>query len=234
MTRWSLVAPSQERNFIMSPLGFYIICLLASNFITALGGIMEAQWVGARAITEGPACTTQAFTLQLGNNAAALWTAVISVSALRTFVFRARPLSKSVAVPVIAVLWIGMIVFDGLASTIFADHSGSFFYGVANMWCWITPTHRTARLAIQYVWMWVSSFLSAVCFVLVFLSVRGHITVKRDGQSRSVRWNRRAFNSFALGSGEEQYGALVGNVGKTMCWLVPIDGQLFRLTARSA
>ena len=42
---------------------------------------------------------------------------------------------------------------DGLASTIFADHSGSFFYGIASMWCWITPTHRTARLAIQYIWV---------------------------------------------------------------------------------
>jgi hypothetical protein len=53
------MSSSQERNFIMSPLGFYIICLLASNFIIALGGLMEAQWVGARGITEGPACTTQ-------------------------------------------------------------------------------------------------------------------------------------------------------------------------------
>ena len=49
----------QERSFIMSPLGFYIICLFASNFISSIGGVIEAHWVGASAITQGPTCTTQ-------------------------------------------------------------------------------------------------------------------------------------------------------------------------------
>ncbi|KAF8575428.1 hypothetical protein K439DRAFT_747958 [Ramaria rubella] len=48
------MSSAQERNFITSPLGFYIICLLASYFISAVGGVMESQWIGARAITEGP------------------------------------------------------------------------------------------------------------------------------------------------------------------------------------
>ena len=49
----------QERNFILSPLGSYIICLFASNFISSIGGVMEVEWVGAKAITQGPACSTQ-------------------------------------------------------------------------------------------------------------------------------------------------------------------------------
>ena len=72
--------------------------------------------------------------------------------------------------------------------------------------------------------MWISALVSAVCFLLVFLSVRGNMTVKRDGRRRSVRWSRRTFNSYALGNGEEHYGELVGTVGKTLCWLVLVDG----------
>lgn len=77
--------------------------------------------------------------------------------------------------------------------------------------------------------MWVWSAISAVCFFLVFLSVRGNITVKRDAAGRNVRFNKRAFDSYALGSGYEQYGVLVGTVGKTMCWFVHVNELYFQI-----
>lgn len=77
--------------------------------------------------------------------------------------------------------------------------------------------------------MWGWSFVSAVCFFLVFLSVRGHVTIKRDGLGRKFKWHKPAFDPYALGRGDEQYGPLVGTVGKTMCWLVVIDDLSIRL-----
>lgn len=115
--------------------------------------------------------------LQLGSNATALWIGAISVSALRTFVFRANPLSRMVTLPLICALWTAIVIFgmyawcvvallsnfslDAVASTLFDNHSGDFFYGIAFMWCWITPSHRAARLFTQYVWVSPPEFTSA-------------------------------------------------------------------------
>ena len=71
--------------------------------------------------------------------------------------------------------------------------------------------------------MWVWSLVSAVCSLLVFLSVRGNIKAKRGGPGRIVRWSKRAIALYAQERGDEQYGTLVGTVGKTMCWLVILD-----------
>ncbi|KAF8506152.1 hypothetical protein BU17DRAFT_101011 [Hysterangium stoloniferum] len=211
------MASTQERNFITSPLGFYIISLLVGNYISAIGGILELQWIGPRTITQGPACTMQAIFLQLGNNATALWMGVLSISALRTFMLRARVCPKYVALPLICFLWACMIVFDFAASTIFKhSFSSTFFYGPAGMWCWITPHNRVARMVTLYGWMWFWSFVSAICFLLVLLSVRGNIVVKVEASGSTFKWRARSFDRYAFGGVEEQYGNLVGGVGKTM------------------
>jgi hypothetical protein len=52
-----------------------------------------------------------AILLQLGNNATALWIGILSISALRTFMFRARPWPKYVTFPLIFFVWAFMIAF---------------------------------------------------------------------------------------------------------------------------
>lgn len=53
------MASDKERGFLTSPCGLYIACLLTSNFISALGGVIEVEWIGSQEIVQGSTCTTQ-------------------------------------------------------------------------------------------------------------------------------------------------------------------------------
>lgn len=46
-------APSREYIFFHTQLGLYAACLLAMNFITAVGGMIGTTWIAQRGISEG-------------------------------------------------------------------------------------------------------------------------------------------------------------------------------------
>jgi hypothetical protein len=51
------------------------------------------------------------------------------------------------------------------------------YFGIAGLWCWITPAYPIPRYATSYLLMLISGGISLILYLLVFFRLRGNITV---------------------------------------------------------
>ena len=51
------------------------------------------------------------------------------------------------------------------------------YYGISGYWCWITPAYSTEQYTSEYLFMFASAGSSFILYLLVFLRLRGNITI---------------------------------------------------------
>ena len=51
------------------------------------------------------------------------------------------------------------------------------YFGIAGLWCWITPAYPIPRYTTSYLLMFISAGCSFIFYLLVFFRLRGNITV---------------------------------------------------------
>ncbi|CAL1695298.1 unnamed protein product [Somion occarium] len=154
---------------------WYFLSLMVSDLVQAVGGIINIQWISDAAVTDGPLCTAQGALKQLGDVGVALASLAIAIHTFSVIVFKWRPSSKPIiAFTVLSVIWLFLIL---IVSISFATHKGRTYYGNTQYWCWITSAYPVQRIALEYVWMWISSLLNIVLYVPIALVLKGVIAV---------------------------------------------------------
>ncbi|KAF7333105.1 Git3 domain-containing protein [Mycena venus] len=145
--------------FVRSHVAAYLISLLFSDIIQAVGSILNARWILEMTVVVGDVCTIQGVLKQTADVATAFWTFVI---ALHTFCHVCLGVQ-----PGRIALWttllggwsgIGLIVIIG--PTTQNTHLHGSFYGISGYWCWISPAYTTLHTTLDY--MFASRELSAL------------------------------------------------------------------------
>lgn len=168
-----------ERIFVTTPLGIYIISLLFSSLLSAIGASVNIQWVKARTIEAGSLCGTQATLLQFGNLGTAFFILYISAHTFNVVVLRKAVARWVLALSVVS-LWALVLFLDLAGPLLVPKDPFNAFYGPAGSWCWITTPYVKSQKSLQAVPMIIVSGLSIILFGFILARARqggpNHIT----------------------------------------------------------
>ncbi|KAI0766916.1 hypothetical protein BD413DRAFT_568049 [Trametes elegans] len=214
---------STARNlFLRSHVAAYFICMLLCDLAQTAGSIMSMRWYNQMAVVYEPYCTAQGVVKHVSDVGTALWSLII---ALNTFwiLFLRWKLRKVVLFAAVIGGWssIGALVTAG-PTGIHMTENGPF-YAISGLWCWISNEYPSERITLDYMIMFLSALLTFLMYILVFLRLRGNISV--HGWRVSIYLRRRAlehsFQSVDTHAVNVAKGMLLYPIGYTVL-LLPI------------
>ncbi|KII93803.1 hypothetical protein PLICRDRAFT_171510 [Plicaturopsis crispa FD-325 SS-3] len=107
----------------------------------------------------------------IGDIGVALTSLVIGIDTFNVVVLRWTA-PKQTALVVLGVMWLFISLVVGLSYRI---HQGEGFYGDTQYWCWITDRFRAEQIVLDYLWIWIASFLNCIIYGILALVVNGFI-----------------------------------------------------------
>ncbi|KAF7375182.1 hypothetical protein MSAN_00404800 [Mycena sanguinolenta] len=162
---------SREYVFFNTVLGNYAACLLISNIISSVAGMMGLDQLLHGGIQEGTYCTTQAIVMQVGNFAGAYFTIAIAIHTVNSLVLKRRQ-STWVCIITICVGWIASGV-NAAAPLFTKDTSAGPLYGISGLSCGIREVYPRTLFFFHLFPIFITSIMSALLYSLIFLVLRG-------------------------------------------------------------
>lgn len=166
----------EEHKFIRTHVAIYFFSLLLCDLAQGIGALLNTRWISQGGLEIGSYCTAQAVIKQTGNVGTALWSFVIAVHTFDVLFLRWH-IANHVCYGTLVGVWafLGFIVI--LGPSVVESRARGPFYGISGYWCWITPSYPVERYALEYLFMFASAGLSFILYFLVFLRLRGNVSV---------------------------------------------------------
>ena len=165
-----------EHKFIRTHVAAYFFSLLLCDLAQGIGALLNTRWIAQGGLEVGSFCTAQAVIKQTGNVGTALWSFVIAVHTFDVLFLRWH-IADYVCYGTLVGVWafLGFIVILGPA--VVESRARGPFYGITGYWCWITAAYPVERYGLEYLFMFASAGLSFILYFLVFLRLRGNVSV---------------------------------------------------------
>ncbi|KAI1849907.1 hypothetical protein JX265_013494 [Neoarthrinium moseri] len=164
---WALLLQTRPNQFLV-----LIYCLLFADMQQALAFLLNACWLRMDAVAVGTAaCWAQGWFVSVGDLASSVF---ITAIAAHTYlgVARGYHLPSRVFYAGIAALWgfvYGMAVL-GVLITENGRRVGGL-YVRAGAWCWINASYQDLRLALHYLWIFISLGVTSVIYFSIYLTL---------------------------------------------------------------
>ncbi|TEA11995.1 hypothetical protein C8034_v006952 [Colletotrichum sidae] len=147
--------------------------LLLADIQQALAFMLNAAWLTRDGIVvETPTCWAQGWFVSTGDLASSAFITTIAVHTYLSVV-REYKLPTWAFYTTISSVWFFVYAF-AVAGVIItgngADHGGLYVRAAA--WCWVNVRYEAMRLYLHYLWMFVSFFVTAALYVLIFNHIR--------------------------------------------------------------
>jgi len=162
-----------RQHLIQVPADLFMLSLFIADLIQALGGVMNVKWVHDQRVYQGGFCTAQGAIQQLGETIVALVTLVIAVHTFSTVWWGKGVKSCLTAAIIMGIVWLFVSLYVGLGIGLNIHKS----YITPTFWCWLGPNYKAEIITGEYLWFWVTLFLSLILYTPLFLWSRGNITV---------------------------------------------------------
>jgi len=184
-TRWYR---REEYLFVRTPVAAYFVSLLCCEFIQAIGSLYNGRWIRLGAVQLDQSCTTQGIFKQAADVGTAMWSLAIALHTFSVLALQVEPTSKLTLFGTLIAGWSGIcaIVICGPAVVNTAQRGP--FFGILGSWCSISNGYLTSQITLDYLFMFIATFFCFVIHLLVYLRLRGYITLRGWGMS----FNRHA------------------------------------------
>ncbi|KAF8207160.1 hypothetical protein K438DRAFT_1714041 [Mycena galopus ATCC 62051] len=202
-------ADSREYVFFNTVLGNYAACLLISNIINSIAGIMGLNQLMHGGIQEGAYCTTQAIVMQVANFAGAYFTIAIAIHTVNSLVLKKRQ-STWVCITTISVGWMTSAVL-AVAPLLYKTGATGSMYGISGLSCGIRDVYPRSLFFFHLLPIFITSIMSALLYSLIFLVLRGTLVI-RGGLKFSLDPNER------WGGNVQNYHRFVARIARSMLW----------------
>ncbi|KAH9029857.1 hypothetical protein EDB85DRAFT_1501776 [Lactarius pseudohatsudake] len=203
----------REVFFFRSQLGQYAFSLLLSKWISSLGGLITVKWVYEGGITTGPSCAAQGALNELGEFGSSFFVVAMGIHTFNTLVLRNR--QPQWVGPVVTTLgWASALAVGAGPLTISSRASGPL-YNIGSLTCGFSKSSPIPHMLLFFVPVFLASLLSAIVYSLIFLILRGTLTINGGlrfqlDPERRLRLRNETF---------EEYQRFVYSVARTMLWL---------------
>jgi len=199
--------------FFRSQLGQYAFSLLLSKWFSALSGLITIKWIREGGVATGSVCASQGALYELGEFGSAFFVVAMGLHTFNTLVLRNR--QPQWVGPVVASLgWIAAFAV-GAGPLIMSDRDGGPLYNIGHLSCGFSRSSPVAHMLLFFLPMFIGSLSSAIVYSLIFLVLRGSITINGGlrfqlDPERRLRVRNQTF---------EEYQRFVYSVSRTMLWL---------------
>ncbi|KAF8608910.1 hypothetical protein BDV93DRAFT_433097, partial [Ceratobasidium sp. AG-I] len=173
---WAAITGSgpTDKPFLRTHIGAYFLSLMTADLAQTIGGILNIRWIAGHHVAVGRFCTAQAAIKQFADVGAAMWSAVIAIHTFRLLFFNAHT-SNLVCFTTLAVVWSGIIAIVAVGPTVIESKEKGDYFGISGYWCWITSSYSVERFCLEYLFMFVSAFVSLVVYTMIFFRLRGNL-----------------------------------------------------------
>lgn len=157
------------------PTDILMFSLFIADLLQAISSVMDLKWVGSGHVEVGEFCSAQGIIKQLGQVGVALSTLAI---ALYTFigVWMGMPIqSNRVTGAIIGVVWLFISLLT-LLGNVLNDRAREGFERPTPYWCWIGEPFFMWRLFGEYLWLWITLFISIITYIPLYFWSCGNIT----------------------------------------------------------
>jgi hypothetical protein len=125
---------------------------------------------------------------QLGETGVALATLAIGIQNFVSLWWLKKP-NLRIALAAIAIQWIFVVVFVAVGFDVHTHPSKDEYYAIpTRYWCWLGEHYFGERLAGEYLWLWITLFVSTLLYIPLFLWYLGKIG---EDDKRWYKPNRR-------------------------------------------
>ncbi|KAF6839169.1 integral membrane protein [Colletotrichum musicola] len=147
--------------------------LLLADIQQSLAFLLNAAWLRRGGIiVETPTCWAQGWFISTGDLASS---AFITTIAIHTYlsVVREYKLPTWAFYTMIMTVWffIYALAIAGIIITNNGADDGGLYVRAA-AWCWVNVRYEAMRLYLHYLWMFLSFFVTAVLYILIFNHIR--------------------------------------------------------------
>ncbi|THH15654.1 hypothetical protein EW146_g4859 [Bondarzewia mesenterica] len=184
---WTRV-PWDKWRLLAEPMDIFMLSLLCSDVLQAVGAFLNFKWVTEGKVYSGPYCTAQGAIQQLGETGVAMATFVISVHTFIAVMWRRGTHSRLAAFIVVGFIWLYVILFVGLGVGLHKSKD-DMYDTPTPYWCWIGGQFKAERIAGEYFWLWLALFTSVIVYVPLYFWSQGRLTVDPSCWWR-FRWHR--------------------------------------------
>lgn len=146
----------------------YVIALFTAEVIQGLGHAFSLKWVIEGELHVGTFCTAQAVLRQIGDLGVALATLTIAVQTFVAIWWLKDP-SKLITFISVGIQWIVTTLIVGIGYGMHTKPPNEYYAHPVPYWCWIGQRYKSGWLGGEYVWLWLTLFVSFVLYLLLFL-----------------------------------------------------------------
>lgn len=193
--------------------------LLLADMLQSLAFILSVKWVAEKQIlATAPACYAQGLLLQIGDPGSGLFVFAISVHTFLLVSMR-RKLPYRVFVAIVVGLWAFIILLVILPPALFGRDAfvpsdawvgfyRSYFQrcklAISNetcIQCWISEEHKTCRLWLHYIWIFISEFGTVCLYAIAVFQLRQQISksaILESSQAQNLQRLRRVVGYMVL------------------------------------
>ncbi|KAI1797431.1 hypothetical protein LXA43DRAFT_1089296 [Ganoderma leucocontextum] len=201
-----------SKAFFHTQFGAYIASLMLSNALSSLGMMVNSQWAADKMVTEGTLCNAQGILSQIGDMGGAYFSGTIAIHSFNSLVFR----NKVPGWLCLAATIFGWLVAILLAATPTWIPHLPFgpIYGINELSCGISIEHPIFSVVLHLLPLLLGAVVSVIFYTLLFLILRGTLSIK-DGiklnLNRSHRWSTSS-------TATVEYQRFIAAVARSMLW----------------
>ncbi|KAH9057825.1 hypothetical protein EDB87DRAFT_973535 [Lactarius vividus] len=204
---------AREVFFFRSQLGQYAFSLLLSKWISSLGGLITIKWVYEGGVTTGPSCAAQGALNELGEFGSSFFVVAMGIHTFNTLVLRNR--QPQWVGPVVTTLGWASALAVGTGPLTISSHANGPLYDIGSLMCGFSKSSPIPHMLLFFIPVFLASLLSAIVYSLIFLILRGTLTINGGlrfqlDPERRLRLRNETF---------EEYQRFVYSVARTMLWL---------------
>ncbi|KZL63548.1 integral membrane protein [Colletotrichum incanum] len=147
--------------------------LLLADIQQALAFLLNASWLSRNAIVvESTTCWAQGWFISTGDLASSAFITTIAVHTYLSVV-RDYKLPTWAFWTMVGSVWffIYALAVAGIIITNNGAADGGLYVRAA-AWCWVNVRYEAMRLYLHYLWMFVSFFITAILYILIFNHIR--------------------------------------------------------------
>ncbi|CDO76994.1 hypothetical protein BN946_scf184298.g21 [Trametes cinnabarina] len=223
-----------SRAFFHTQLGAYIASLMLSNALSSISMVVNVQWAADKSVKDGKLvlhkmtgewnavsdnvtlkgmlCNTQGILMQIGDTGGAYFTGAIAVHTFNTLVLRNK-LPGWICLAASILGWL-VAIFMAATPTWVRNPTLGPIYGINGLSCGISKSWSILNTLLHLLPILLGSFVSVIFFTLVFLVLRGTLTIK-DGiklkLNRQHRWSMSSITTI-------EYQRFIAAVARSMLW----------------
>ncbi|KAI0366283.1 hypothetical protein BV20DRAFT_658308 [Pilatotrama ljubarskyi] len=201
-----------SRAFFHTQLGAYIASLMLSNAFSSISMVINVQWTADGRATEGILCDSQGILMQIGDAGGAYFTGAIAIHTFNTLVLRNK-LPGWVCLAATVWGWLVAVLLAAAPTWVSNTVLGPI-YGLNGLSCGIAVKWSLLALLLHVLPIMVGSAVSVIFFTLVFLVLRGTLTIKNGikfNLNRQHRWSMSSITTI-------EYQRFIAAIARSMLW----------------